>query len=293
MRICAGITLFNPEIERLSDNVSAILPQVEKLYLVDNASANTRDYKLSLVGNGKVEIIENEENLGIATALNQMCQKALKDNFDFIITLDQDSVLEGDIVEKFIPFTDMEDVALITPKFDDENEPDFITSESAEDFEFVTRCNTSGSFVRLTAYNEVGGFDDKMFIDCVDFDFCTTLIEHGFRILRNNNAVIHHRLGEAKEVKFFIPIGRLLGNKKLQKSFFTYNHSPLRTYYYARNIHYYMYKHKDNIDLKIEKRVYFKWVVLKLFFEKEKFKKLKAIIKGKKDAKIMIKQYLM
>jgi len=291
-KICAGITMFNPEIERLEQNINSILPQVEKLYLIDNASENAGEIKLKFSGNEKIEITENSENLGIATALNQMCRKGIDDGFEWIVTLDQDSILEVDGVERYLEFVNREDVALITPKFDDDNEPDIISSGKEEDFEFVTRCNTSGSFVRLSAYKEVGGFDDKMFIDCVDFDFCTALIEHGFRILRSNKTIIHHRLGEAKEIRFFIPIGRVLGNKKLQKSLFTYNHSPLRTYYYARNIHYYMEKHKNSIDLETEKRVYLKWVVLKLFFEKDKLKKLKAIRKGKKDAKEMIKRYL-
>ena len=291
-RIAAGITLYNPEIERLKDNIKATLGQVERLYIVDNDSNNTAGIKVDLALDERVTIISNAENKGVAAALNRMCNAAIEDGFDWIMTLDQDSLPENDIVEKYLPFTENEEVALITPKFDDDNEPDMIFSEKDEPTTFIERCNTSASLVRLSVFKEVGGFDEKMFIDCVDFDYCTTLIENGYKILRVNSAVLHHRLGEASEVKFFIPIGRLFGIKKLQKSFFTYNHSPLRTYYYARNIRYYAYKHRNTIDLKTEKRVYLKWLVLKLGFEKQKFAKLKAILRGKKDAKKMIKEYL-
>ncbi len=292
MRICAGITLFEPDINRLRENVLATIGQVERIYLIDNGSKNIEKIKSEFGGSQKIEIIENNQNFGIATALNQMCNMAIKDGFDYIMTLDQDSVPESDLIEKYSRYLDMDKVALITPRFIDDNEFEESTAIGNEPYSFVERCNTSASLVKLSAFNEVGGFDDKMFIDCVDFDYCTTLLKNGYKILRDNEAILHHRLGEAKEVRFFIPFGKLLGIKKLQKPLYTYNHSPLRTYYYARNIRYYAFKHKDFINLKTEKRVYLKWLVLKLFFEKQKFAKLRAIIKGKKDSKKMIKEIL-
>jgi len=292
MRICAGITLFEPDINRLRENVLATIGQVERIYLIDNGSKNIEKIKSEFGGSQKIEIIENNQNFGIATALNQMCNMAIKDGFDYIMTLDQDSVPESDLIEKYSRYLDMDKVALITPRFIDDNEFEESTAIGNEPYSFVERCNTSASLVKLSAFNEVGGFDDKMFIDCVDFDYCTTLLKNGYKILRDNEAILHHRLGEAKEVRFFIPFGKLLGIKKLQKPLYTYNHSPLRTYYYARNIRYYAFKHKDFINLKTEKRVYLKWLVLKLFFEKQKFARLRAIIKGKKDSKKMIKEIL-
>lgn len=291
-KIAAGITLFNPETERLRENIKATISQVGHLYIIDNDSNNTAGIKVEYSTDDRVTIISNDRNKGVAAALNQMCNAAIEDGFEWIMTLDQDSLPEGDIIEKYLPYIEKNEVALITPKFSDDNEPDMIFSEKDEPFSFIERCNTSASLVRLSVFKAVGGFDERMFIDCVDFDYCTTLIENGYKILRVNNAVLHHRLGEASEVRFFIPIGRVFGIKKLQKSFFTYNHPPLRTYYYARNIRFYAYKHKDSIDLKTEKRVYIKWLVLKLGFEKQKFAKLRAILKGKKDAKKMIKEYL-
>ncbi len=288
--IAAGITVFEPELTRLKENIEATLLQVERLYIVDNGSKNTADLKNSYRTNPNVTVIDNSENLGIAKALNQMCDAALNDGFEWIMTLDQDSLPEPDLVEKYKPYCENSEIALLTPKFLDDNEPVTVLSAKEPDAEQVRRCNTSASLVRLSAYKEVGGFDEDMFIDCVDFDFCTTLEEHGYKILRVNGAVLHHRLGVAKEVRFFIPIGKLLRISKLQKPFFTYNHSPLRTYYYARNIKYYSYKHRDFIDRKTERRVYIKWLVLKLGFESNRWAKLRSIIKGRRDADKMIKK---
>lgn len=286
--IAAGITLYEPDLTRLEENIESVLAQTDCVYLVDNASGNTAAIKKRYRTSPKIRILENSDNAGVAHALNQMCEAAIADGFDWILTLDQDSLAETDLIEKYRAFLDDADIGLLTPRFIDDNEPRTVSSITLPPYETVHRCNTSASLVRLEAYRQVGGFDEALFIDCVDFDYCTLLEETGFRILRVNDAVLHHRLGSAREVDFFLPLGRLFHIKKLQKPMFTYNHSPLRTYYYARNIKYYMYKHKNTIDLRTERRVYFKWLVLKLFFEDQKWQKLKAILRGRRDAEKMI-----
>lgn len=288
-RIAAGITLYEPEPQRLTENIAAALCQTERVYLVDNASTNLATLKRQWADEPRITLIENPDNAGIAKALNQMCEAALGDGFDWILTLDQDSLPERDLIEKYSRYLDIPQVALITPRVTDDNEPADTTVSSDQPYDFIERCNTSASLTRLSVFREIGGFDEKMFIDCVDFDYCTTLTEHGYRILRDNSAVLHHRLGQAKRVDFFVPIGRFLHIKKLQQPLFTYNHSPLRTYYYARNIRYYRAKHAGSVDRRTERRTQLKWVVLKLLFEKQRFKKLCAMLRGRRDAKKMIR----
>ncbi len=290
LQFAAGITVYEPDIERLNENTTAVLSQTERVYIVDNASSNSGAFKAKFRDNEQVVIIENEKNEGVAKALNQMCEMALSDGFKWILLLDQDSVPETDIIKKFSRYTDKADVAIITPRYIDDNEPEVLNSESLPEFEFVSRCDTSASLVNLEIYKQLGGFDEDMFIDYVDFDYCTTAEKNGYLILRDNEAILHHRLGHAEEITFFMPIGRIFGIKKLQKVMFTYNHSPLRTYYYVRNAKYYRYKHADAIDIKKEKKTVFRWMALKLMFEKEKFQKLKAAIKGSRDADKMIEK---
>ena len=48
----------------------------------------------------KIEVIFNEENLGIATALNIGVKEGLRQGYNWILTMDQDSKCSKDIVEK-------------------------------------------------------------------------------------------------------------------------------------------------------------------------------------------------
>ena len=288
--IVAGITLYEPELERLKENIDSVLLQAEGVYLVDNASSKTAAFKAQYRNDPRVVLIENSQNEGIAVALNQMCSAALKDGFEWMLTLDQDSLPEPDMVEKYSRHTEMDEVAIISPHFEDDNEPQIISSESNKAYEQLHRCNTSASLMRLSAYEAVGGFDEELFIDYVDFDFCATLEENGYIIIRDNEAVLHHLLGTAQEITFFIPIGRILGIKKLQKPMFTYNHSPLRTYYYVRNLRYFVFKHRASIDPKHDYKAGIRWIALKLLFEKQRFKKLCAVVRGWRDGGKMIKE---
>lgn len=291
-KICAGIVLYNPDMVRLQKNIEAIKEQVEKVYVVDNGSSNIDTVRFFCAKDSKVKLLENGINKGIAAALNTLLSLAEEDGYDWMVTLDQDSVAFSDMVENFKPYIERENIAVLCPFIVDDNENNSIRSNALPSEIEVERAITSGGLTNVFVWRKIGGFDESMFIDCVDFDYCTNAILNGYKILQITAAKLHHRLGEAKEIRGFIKIAGFLGLNKFKKPIFTYNHSVERTYYYARNIHYYMLKYKGKINLKTERMVFLKWLVLKVFFEQDGFKKLGAIIKGKKDSKALYKLYL-
>ena len=71
--ILAGITLFNPDVARLEENISSIYGQVDRVICVDNGSDNIKNIEDCVLNNWKnITIIKNGKNEGIAKALNQM-----------------------------------------------------------------------------------------------------------------------------------------------------------------------------------------------------------------------------
>ena len=102
METLAGITLYEPDVHRLLENIDAVLPQVDKLICVDNGSKNIAEIKDRIHWKyPEVEIIENGENLGIARALNQMFEYAEAHVYDWVLTLDQDSVCPENLMEEY------------------------------------------------------------------------------------------------------------------------------------------------------------------------------------------------
>lgn len=266
--IAAGIVTFNPDIERLSENIEKILPQVMILFIVDNASQNFEDIYRRYGKNDKIFILSNSENYGIARALNQIINLCEGNKIEWVITLDQDSVVPCNIIEEFSKYIALPNIALITPNIVDRNYKDSVNYSKNSEIEYIEKCITSASLTNVPICKELGYFDENMFIDLVDFEYCIRVIKEEYKILKVPRVKLLHQLGNLKIYSF-------LGIK-----IYSTNHSPLRNYYFARNSIYFLRKHSDRVS---KNHIYLgllKKILKNTVFEYQKFNKLKAVISG-------------
>ena len=221
MKVLAGIVAFHPDGARLDENIKAIAPQVDLVVIWNNGGELPAGLPEDIV------LLDDEEkkNVGIATALNRLCEYGYDNGYDWIVTLDQDSVSPRDLVASFLPYTDDPAVGMLCPCILDRNYGTMSYDQGSEkETETVDACITSASMLRLSAWKAVGGFWDELFIDMVDFDICWTLQEKGFQVLRVNQVSLLHEIGHSRKVRF-------LGKEEV-----VYNHSPFRCYYMIRNM---------------------------------------------------------
>ena len=265
----AGIVLYNPDINRLSENISAIAPQVTDVILVDNGSENFSEINSLISNYNNITYIKNEENCGIAKALDQIIDKADELGTDWVLTLDQDTVCKPDIIEKYHSLAKRakDNVAVITSKFEDRN-VEVEHGDFSGEYEKISLCITSGSFNNIRCIKAVGGFDEKLFIDMVDYDICYALIRNGYKIVRMNYTGFLHEVGRSVTKRFF------------GKNIIIYNHSPLRKYYWVRNSIY--LKRKYHLGIGEDSRV-IKRMIQTLLYEDNKLSKLKSMLKGAVD----------
>ena len=268
MGYAAGIVLYEPDIKRLKENISAISPQVKDLILIDNGSKNKADIEALMSGYDNITYVRNAKNCGIAKALSQIIGKAEELGAEWVLTLDQDTVCRPDLMERYDSLAKRvkPDVAVITSNFEDRNVK--VSSGVTRDYEKVDLCITSGSLNRISCIKAVGGFDEKLFIDMVDYDICFALVRGGYKILRMNYTGFLHEVGKSTTRRFF------------GKEIIIYNHSPLRKYYWVRNSIYLKRKYKLGIkaDVRIIKRM-----IQTLLYEKDRYNKLKSMCKGVAD----------
>lgn len=269
--IGAGIVTYNPDIKRLQENIAAIAPQVTGIVIVDNGSANVEEICRLIEGREEISMVWNEENQGIARALNQIVQFAEEKDWKWVLTIDQDSVCEPELITTYRKYMDFDQVAMITCLFRDRNFGIQQEYEFSEEYRYAERCITSGCLTKIAPCLEVGGFDENMFIDYVDFDMCYMLKEHGYQILQTSYRGVLHELGSAERKVFF---GREV---------IVTNHSPGRRYYYSRNLVYFIRKHSGYVS---KRRYYTKLygrLGVVLFYEKNKWKKLREGFRGIAD----------
>lgn len=282
-KVAAIIVSYNPD-KNLLDSVNLLISQVEKIIIVDNGSIEEKRKDISSIkdiDNERIEIIFNEENLGIATALNIGVREALKQGFNWILTMDQDSKASKDMVEKMfevynnIDEKERKSILSIFPNFVDERIQSIEENSVMNIYEYVDADITSGNLVNSEVFDKVGFFDDSLFIDLVDTDFCMRLNEKNIKMIKVRDAILYHSLGESQSVK------SILGK------FNTSNHSALRRYYMTRNRFYIWERYKDlnSFTLNRDKKLFKKEFIKIILGEKDKVNKIKMVFKGYKDYK--------
>ncbi|MCR2764235.1 glycosyltransferase [Microbacterium sp. zg.B48] len=221
-RALVGIVTFNPEIALLSACIDHASSQSPAVVVFDNASANITEVR-SICSSRGVGLIESPANNGIANALNSILQEALKRNLEFALLLDQDSLLLPGSLEALERTASDSRIALAASSVADRNAGTVQTETRP-----VAYAITSGSLVSTSAWREIGGYDERLFIDFVDFDFCVRARADGYQIVRTGESVISHAIGAADRKRF----GTI------------YNYSPFRLEHMAADMVYFARKHR-------------------------------------------------
>lgn len=267
--LAAVLVFYKPNNENIN-NFKNYLDAIDKLYIIDNSDDNIERVKST----PKIEYIKLNENKGIAFALNEGAKKAIKDNYKYLLTMDQDSKITSRIIQEMCDFlknTSIKNIGLISPFHDIKTLEEKPTKKIEERLEVMT----SGNIIDLSAYQKINGFKDWLFIDGVDIEYGMNLNKNGYKVIRLNYIKMPHELGNAK-------IYNVFGKKVLCS-----NHNAIRRYYMIRNTLYINELYKDiypdycklliNCQKGQIKRV--------IFFEKHKLSKIMNMIKGYLDFK--------
>lgn len=267
--IYACIVLYHPDNDRLKQNVEHIASQVEKILFVSN-DCDLREAINTVANTRNGVLIDFGSNRGIAAALNAAASLALSEGAEWLLTLDQDTVCNDDIIAMYLPYLSLPHVGMFTCLYNDRN-LNILQESSNRLIEPVSWCITSGSLLNLSIWKIIGGFDDRLFIDAVDYDYCLMLGEHNYQILQVNRVGFIHEIGEGKI--------RRVGPFKVR----TWNHSAFRRYYSARNMILIAKKHQELSVLRSLLGV-IKHTLIIFIFEDCKREKFLAACRGIIDA---------
>jgi len=268
-KIAGVVILFCPE-KNVIKNILTYLDKIKLLYVIDN-SEKTAEFILNFVNNypGKTEYIFNSGgNLGVATALNMALDKALKDGYGYLLTMDQDSRFEPESLENLIDsIGDKEKIGIYSPFHKNRF---FTNPPQHSGIEEVSDVMTSGNILNLSVIKKIGKFKDDYFIDYVDIELCLRLRKNGFKIIRVNNSFLVHNEADVSKKKFF------------GLTVYPQNHSAVRWYYKIRNYLYLKEEYNKIFEqyFETESKNVRNSIIKVLLFEKQKIKKMRMILKG-------------
>jgi len=229
--VCAVVVTYFPPAS-CAHNLTTIGSQVGKLLIVDNGSSEESLQPVAACALGLgASLVRLGANRGVAAALNVGVRFAVDCGCSWLATFDQDSQPTPGMIEEMLrvlrSYPDAEHVGVLSPRRVDPRsgftvrEPG--SAESNDAWRPIPTSMTSGSLVNLAAIAKVGGFEDALFIDYVDHEFCLRLRRHGFRILEASRARLVHSLGALERRRFIF--GRVSVT----------HHATVRRYYMTRN----------------------------------------------------------
>lgn len=279
MQKVAGVVIvFYPNTTALLSNIRSYINFTEILYVIDN----TDDFQLQKTNQGKLTsfsekifYISNNGNKGIGLSLNKAALMAYQKGYKWLLTMDHDSWFSENELCKYEyefkkRFFNDPTAAVVAPNYHKNYD-----ERAKEEFEYVTAVITSGSLLQLDAWEAVEGFNDFLFIDEVDHDYCYRAVMNGYKIAKFKNIYIEHSIGRQKVAGYF---GVIACKKRVI-------HSPFRLYFMVRNYLYVRKKYARLYPAEFQRRnkEVFDSVKNNLFFGGSFLKNLKSVFKGFAD----------
>lgn len=165
--------------------------------------------------------------------------------------LDQDTFIDKSFKNNYLDKLEYNDkVGLYTPQYliDRKKEPTL-----SDVFVEVIWTMTSASIYNLEIMNKLNYFDERYFLDVVDYEYCLRCNKNEFKVIRYNGYAVKHNPGITKTTKLF----------KYKYGYM----SPVRYYYQIRNLKllYSTYKYR-----KIKLILFYKLLKVILLFDNKK-----------------------
>lgn len=225
MKYAAAITLYNPTIEEI-DHCQLYAEAFDIVYLLDNSEVSSKKTRESFMDE-KFVYIKMNGNEGLPKAFNTVLNRKDLLNYDFLCTLDQDSIFNNEEIEKLksfisdVYFERIKDlsynrVAIFAPIVDYGR-----GISRSEGYEKRKKVITSGTFLNLKLIeNNSFKYDEDYFIDKFEIDLCQQILLANKDIVVYRGSILIQHLGDTENSKHS-------------------SHSPLRHYYLFRNRFYF------------------------------------------------------
>lgn len=212
------------DTSELLDSLNQIkIPKI-KIIVVDNNSSgndvellenNYRDY---------IHLLKSNSNLGFAGGNNIGIKKALEYNPDYILLINNDTIVEPDFLSILLDkFNVDKKIGIVAPQINYYDEPKKVWSAGGKISKFrgsgfaisnkleneITQTDRYVNFVsgccmliKKEVFQNVGVFDEKFFLYTEDTDFCYRVIKFGYKINLSPKAKIFHKVHTSSRANF-------------------------------------------------------------------------------------------
>ncbi|WP_158682884.1 MULTISPECIES: glycosyltransferase family 2 protein [Pseudomonas] len=239
-KVAAVVVGYMPEIDVLDRLLISLGSQVDVLIFLDNG-ASSNVLMAAPVERQSLVYVDMEGNKGLGAALNKGFELAVNAGVDYVVTFDQDSHAEPQLIAKLgtamaqAKLKDPRCIA-VSPAFFDRRDGKKVNfpfyqsvngvikpvfhSDDENGLVNVDILITSGMYISTQAWIEGHRYDEGLFVDFTDSEWCFRVRDQGYALYGCLNVEMGHALSDAPPVKLF------------GLSFLRY--SPVRRYFFFR-----------------------------------------------------------
>ncbi len=190
------------------------------IILIDNESQNRFSDEVNK--SDKIHTIKNEKNEGFARANNQGIKYSIENGFDYVLLLNNDTLIKKDLIDSLIKQSTALDQKIIQPlilNYDGSKIWNaggiinnffgtFLTLKKGKSFKnFKSDKNLTEWFtgccvlIKLEIFNHVGYFDERFFAYYEDVDYSIRLKKMGYSIaLMTDTHLQHYESASSKSI---------------------------------------------------------------------------------------------
>ena len=180
-----------------------------KIILVDNESdkGKVKNFKYK----NKIEIIQNKENEGFSKANNIGIDYVLKNNYDYTILINNDTIVEKNLIEVLLNTAHAKNFSVVQPLILNYHNDDIWNAGGKINYffgNFITRKKLGNSLdssheltewftgccclFKTKIFKEIGKLDERFFAYYEDVDFSLRLKKHGYKIGFTPKIQVYH-----------------------------------------------------------------------------------------------------
>lgn len=182
-----------------------------KIILIDNEAQNSFPDEINK--SEKIQIIKNENNEGFSKANNQGIKYSIKNGFDYVLLLNNDTLIKNDLIYSLIQQSSTLNQKIIQPlilNYDGSKIWNaggkinnffgtFQTLEKGKGFKNFKRNRIYTDWftgccvlIKVEIFNHVGYFDERFFAYYEDVDYSIRLKKMGYSIALMTNSYLQH-----------------------------------------------------------------------------------------------------
>jgi rhamnosyltransferase len=197
--LAASIT-FEPTEDQLRQTIRNLCACSASAAIFDNsASTARREFVKGICEQVGISYLGSGANCGTGVALNALTDLALARGLRWLLYFDQDSEFDDEYAPALRSTLRLAEansrVAAVGSLIRTSELKASSTGARANRFDIVTYTIASGTLIRVSGARSAGGFDEDLFLDTVDHEFCLRLKALGWVMLRDNRRFLRHEVG--------------------------------------------------------------------------------------------------